>query len=294
MSCDNYPCGELKLGSARFKQSSKLKLTFYSYIVIKNKRKRHLNPVTNHWFINMSPAFKSGLRVFCIPNAGGGPALFRTWSQDLPAAIGVFPILLPGQGSRLRDRVPTQVSELASNLTTAIEPYLDEPFALFGFSMGALIAFELARNLRQSGLPQPLHLFVAARRAPQTSDLSLPLHQTPDSEFIQTIQARYGAIPSAVMQDTEMMSIFTPILRANYTMLETYQYEQQLPFDFPVSAFGGTRDPTTGEGQLKAWEELTSNGFTYHMYEGEHFFIHQHQSKVLEVVANRLTPFINS
>lgn len=254
----------------------------------------HLNSLTEQWFIRMTAGFESGVRLFCVPNAGGGPALFRTWAKDLPAQVGVFPVILPGQASRLREPVPTQIQPLVNDLCEALQPYLNEPFALFGYSMGALVAFELARNLRQRGLPQPKHLFVAARRAPQTADSSAILHQLPDGDFVQGIQARYGGIPATIMQDAEMMALFTPVLRANFTMIETYQYNQEAPFDFPITAFGGSRDRTTSEAQLKAWGEHTETEFTDHVYEGDHFFIQQHQSAVLEHVASSLMPFISS
>ena len=246
----------------------------------------------NQWFVSMSPSYKHGLRLLCIPNSGGSPALFRTWSSLLPANIGVFSAQLPGQGTRLREQPAVRVSALVADLCAAIESYLDEPFALFGYSMGALLAFELARSLRRQGLSQPLHLFVASRRAPQTPE-SLPLlHPLPDELFIRSVQARYGGIPSAILQDQELMAIFMPVLRANFTMIETYQYNDEMRFEFPLTAFSGASDPTTSEAQVRAWGEQTRGNFHYHIYEGDHFFIQEHEQSVLEVVSSSLRPFL--
>lgn len=240
----------------------------------------------------MSPEFEAGVRLFCLPNAGGGPALFRTWAKDLPAGIGVFPALLPGQGSRLREIPPTRINVLVNDLALALEPYLDEPYAIFGYSMGALTAFELVRELRRRAHPLPLALFVAARRSPRSPEMKPLLHPLPDAQFIQGIQQRYGGIPPTIMQDAEMMAVFTPVLRSNFTMIETYAYTDAPPFEIPVMAFGGTHDRTTSESQLAAWEEETRASFSYRIFQGDHFFIQQHQAAVLNMVAGHLKPFL--
>jgi len=214
--------------------------------------------------------------------------LFRTWSGRLPANIGVFAAQLPGQGSRLREEPPVKVDALVAQLCEAVEPYVDEPFALFGYSMGALLAFELARSLRRQGLPQPAHLFVGAWRAPQTPPLMSPIYQLPDELFIQAIQRRYGGIPAAILEDQELMAVFTPVLRANFTMIETYQYSDDTRFDFPLTAFGGTSDPAADESRLRAWGEQTRGRFECHIYDGGHFFIQKHEQAVLEVISRGL------
>lgn len=217
--------------------------------------------------------------------------MFRTWQADLPPYVGVFTALLPGQGSRLREIPPEQVSVLAADLCANMEPFLAEPFALFGYSMGALVAFEMMRHLRAQGLPLPAHLFVAARRAPQMPENTTPLHNLPGDSFVKGIQSRYGGIPEAIMQDAELMAAFTPVLRANFTMIETYTYRDEEPFDIPIAAFGGTRDKTTSETELSAWGRQTKRSFSYQLFEGEHFFIQQHQSSVLDTVKRGLRQF---
>ena len=246
----------------------------------------------DRWFTKMSPAFNGGVRLVCIPYAGGGPAMFRTWSNELPTQIGVFAALLPGQGSRIREVPPSQTSTFAAELVTNIEPYLNEPYALFGYSMGALVAFEMTRQLRAQGKPLPTNLFVAARRAPQVPDTAAPLHVLPDSAFVKGIQSRYGGIPEAIMKDAELMTLFTPVLRSNFTMIETYRYVDEDPLDLPIAAFGGTRDKTTGEAELSAWGRQSKRSFNYQLFDGDHFFIQQHQSSVLDTVKRNLKPFL--
>ncbi len=246
----------------------------------------------DRWFTKMSPAFNGGVRLICIPYAGGGPAMFRTWSTQLPAQVGVFAALLPGQGSRIREVPPDQTGAFAAELVANMEPYLDEPYALFGYSMGALVAFEMTRLLRSQGRPLPTNLFVAARRAPQVPDTAAPLHVLPNSAFVKGIQSRYGGIPEAIMNDAELMTLFTPVLRANFTMIETYRYQDEEPLDLPIVAFGGTRDKTTDEAALSAWGRQTKRSFNYQLFDGDHFFIQQHQSSVLDTVKRTLKPFM--
>lgn len=246
---------------------------------------------TDRWFTKMSPAFKEGVRLICIPNAGGGPAMFRTWTGELPERVGVFAALLPGQGSRLREIPPTETGVLAADLCAGIEPFLNEPYALFGYSMGALIAFEMTRLLRTQGKPLPVHLFVAARRAPQIPDAGSPLHALPEADFVNGVQSRYGGIPEVIRKDAELMTVFTPVLRANFTMIESYKYHEEEPLDIPLNAFGGTRDKTTNEKELSAWRQQSKRSFSYQLFDGDHFFIQQHQSAVLDTIKRSLKPF---
>jgi medium-chain acyl-[acyl-carrier-protein] hydrolase len=133
---------------------------------------------------------------------------------------------------------------------------------------------------------------VAARRAPQVSDSSAPLHTLPDTAFVKGIQSRYGGIPETIMKDAELMTLFTPVLRANFTMIETYQYRHEEPLDLPIAAFGGTRDKTTNETELSAWGRQSKRSFNYQMFDGDHFFIQQHQSSVLDTIKRNLKPFL--
>ncbi len=249
--------------------------------------------VAGKWFVNLSPAYTQGVRLLCIPNAGGSPALFRAWASALPAAVGVTAVVLPGQGARVYEQPPTDVRALAEDLCQAFGPLLNEPFALFGYSMGALIAFEVSRALLRQGLPLPLHLFVAARRAPHVADTLPPIHALPDADFVQAVQARYGGIPESILQDRELMALFTPVLRANFEMIETYRCAAAPPLGLPITAFGGAHDRTTSAAELRTWGSQTSGAFAAYIFEGGHFFIQQHEAAVLALVARGLKPFLH-
>ena len=146
-------------------------------------------------------------RLFCFPYAGAGASVYRNWQQELPSTIEVVPIQLPGRESRWSDQAIPDLSLLATTLATALHPLLSEPYALFGHSMGALIAFELARVLRRRKLPPPMHLFISAARAPHIPDREPPVHHLPDVLLWKTVTRDYGAAQDGTPLNPEMASV---------------------------------------------------------------------------------------
>jgi medium-chain acyl-[acyl-carrier-protein] hydrolase len=250
------------------------------------------NIKTEEWVVRFQHIPQPRLRLFCFANAGGGPAQFRSWRQLLPEGVEICPVQLPGQGSRFREKPYTQLLPLAERLAEVLTPYLDAPFAFWGYSMGALVSFELSRVLRLGGYPGPRQMFIAARRAPHVPPSDSPIHDLPEPAFIREMQRRYNGIPAAILEEAEMLALFLPMLRANFEMIETYTYLDDNPLDCPISAFGGLQDPTVNTTEIAAWGELTSGVFRYFMFPGDHFFLQNHQPAVLQVVSRDLTSFL--
>ncbi|HKV41924.1 MAG TPA: alpha/beta fold hydrolase, partial [Blastocatellia bacterium] len=144
------------------------------------------------WFVRKSPNASPRLRLFCFPYAGGGAAAYRTWPRSLPADIEVIPVELPGRGSRLAEPAFKRVPALIDGLTEAILPVLGTDFAFFGHSMGAVIAFELAREIRRRRGIQPRHLFASGRRAPQIPDDDPRIFDLPYDEFVAELKTLNG------------------------------------------------------------------------------------------------------
>ncbi len=242
----------------------------------------------SEWIIPFQPLSKPQLRLFCFANAGGSPAQFRTWQGQLPEDVEVCPIQLPGQGSRFREQPHTRVSSLIENLMEAITPSLDVPYAFWGYSMGSIIAFELARSLKASGYAAPTQLYIAARRAPHVTPRDTPIHALPETAFIEAIQTRYNGIPAAVLQEPDLLALFLPVLRANFELIETHDYQSEDLLDCPVLAFGGLSDPTVNSAEINAWGELTHNTFQYFMFPGDHFFVQNHQPAILQILSKNI------
>jgi medium-chain acyl-[acyl-carrier-protein] hydrolase len=225
------------------------------------------------WVIIPKPLPSARLRVFCLPYAGGSSTVFRSWPELLQPDIEVAFIQLPGRGARFRETPFTHLVTAAQTLAPILEGFLDKPYMFFGHSLGALLSFELIRELRRLGQPDPAHLFVCARSAPQLPDERTPIHKLPDPLLVTEVQRRYGGIPQAILDDPEMLQLFLPILRADLQMLETYEYTPDLPFNCAVTACGGYQDLLISEAHLAAWEGLTLGGFSQHMFPGNHFFV---------------------
>src|SRR5258708_5279394 len=144
------------------------------------------------------PGAETRLRLFCFPYAGAGASVFREWAKALPSEIEVIPVQLPGRESRIREPLLTRVGTMVEMLLGEITN-LHTPFAFFGHSMGALVCFELARRLRDGGKPSPVHLFVSARRAPQTPDEKPPLHKLEDRDLLEELR-QFNATPAEIFQ----------------------------------------------------------------------------------------------
>lgn len=243
-------------------------------------------------FIAFQPNSSSRLRLFCFPNAGSGVAMLYAWLKGLPPSIQVCPLQLPGRENRRQEPLLNRLPPLITHLADAIEPLLNVPFAFFGHSLGALIAFELARELRRRGRPSCVKSLISARVAPQET-ITLPsICGLSEPAFIAALQARYNAIPDAILADREMMTLYLPVLRADFEMIEEYVYTPEPPLECPISVFGGTDDPTVTPSQLEDWRRQTSAGFNVRLFPGDHFFPKTSREAFVQAVREECQVFL--
>ncbi|MBW4636535.1 MAG: putative thioesterase [Iphinoe sp. HA4291-MV1] len=242
----------------------------------------------NSWIIRSKSKHQLPLlRLFCIPYAGGHASIFHHWANQLPPNIEVCAIQLPGREKRLKEQPFTHLLPLIQSLAPVLLPDLDIPFAIFGHSTGALISFELARQLRHQKAPNPVYLFVSASRAPQLPITEPPIHQLPDAAFIEKL-SRYQGTPEEILINPELMEIFLPTLRADLAINETYIYSHEPPIDYPISAFGGLQDKEVSRDDLAAWCDQTHSTFTLRMFPGNHFFLHSDHQALLSSISQDL------
>jgi len=227
------------------------------------------------------------LRLLCFPHAGAGASVFRRWPSLLPPGIECCAIQLPGREQRIAEQPFSRLQSLVEALARALEPLLASPFAFFGNSMGALIAFELARYLRGVGRPGPTHLFVAARAAPQLADPRPPIHDLPAEAFACEI-TRLNGTPAEVLAQEELMSLMMPLLRADFAVCETYRYTGQPPLECPISAFAGLRDNGASPAVVAEWASQTTSRFRLRLIEGDHFFVQKAAAAVTAGIAEEL------
>jgi medium-chain acyl-[acyl-carrier-protein] hydrolase len=231
---------------------------------------------------------ESSIRLFCFPYAGGSAQIFRDWQQELPNEIEVSPVHLPGRGKRVREKPFTELLALAEVLAAELSPHVDEPYALFGHSLGATIAFEVARTLRREGLQLPLHLFVSGCRAPQLFPTSYRSYDLPSADLISRLRKLNGT-PSEILESPTLMEFFLPIIRADLQMIQTYNYSVEAPLSCPISAFGGWQDLEEPPEMISAWCEQTTSSFQCQLFEGDHFFLHSEHDHLLQTISQQLS-----
>lgn len=247
----------------------------------------------SNWFHIARPVKQPRLRLFCFSYAGGNASTYRDWHKQLPEDIEVCSVQLPGRGSRFKEKAFTDLDSLLSTLTPEIAPYTDTPYAFFGHSMGAQLAFELARKLRDMGADQPKCLIVSGRRAPQKQKKSKPIYSLPESEFRDEIR-RLNGTPDEALNNPELMDLVSPILRADFQLIETWQYQPSDPIDVPVMALGGVKDNQVSMDDLEDWKTVTRGPFCLELFSGDHFFINQVTDSLLNTVNQAIESVVGS
>jgi medium-chain acyl-[acyl-carrier-protein] hydrolase len=227
------------------------------------------------------------IRLLCFPYAGGSAQIFRGWQDELPGEIEVSPVHLPGRGRRSREKPFSELLPLAEVLADALLSHLDKPYALFGHSIGAIIAFELARVLRREGGPLPLYLFVSGCRAPQFTFTRHRTHDLPGAELIRELR-RLNGTPETILESPAMLQFFLPMIRSDLQMVQTYSYVAEPPLSCPISAFGGLQDFDETTEMLSAWREQTTASFHFQMFAGDHFFLRSEQRDLLQAISQQL------
>lgn len=229
------------------------------------------------------------LRLFCLPYAGGSALrVYHGWTRLLPGHLEPWPLELPGRGSRMAETPCTSVDSLVDDLLHTVLPALDGPFALFGHSLGGLLAFELARRLEHvHGLP-PRHLLVSGIEAPGTPGEGDRDHLLPDEEFRARLHELAGT-PKEVIEDDDLMELLIPVLRADFTAADTYRLGSPwLRLSCPLTALGGLDDPEAPPHTLRAWQHRTTGPFRLRLLPGNHFFLHSEQSLLIDAVLDAL------
>lgn len=243
-----------------------------------------MKPSPNSWItgLNLNPSPR--LRLFCFPYAGGGASMFHSWPRLLAGAgIEVRAIQLPGRETRLKEAPFESLPRLVDSLMDALPFYIDRPFSFFGHSMGALIAFEVARALRRKQLPQPEHLFASGSKPPHLLNREPPLHPLPDADFIGALGERYDSV-TELLDQPELLELALPKLRADFKMIETYQHLAGEPLACPLSVFGGVEDPLVPWAALQEWREQTIGPFRIYQFRGGHFFLDDSRNEVAQTI----------
>jgi surfactin synthase thioesterase subunit len=240
------------------------------------------------WIRRPRPRPEARVRLLCVPPAGAGPSFFARWAVELPAAVEVCLAHLPGRESRLRELPLDDLAAIAERLGAEARDLLDRPLALFGHSVGAIIAFEVAHALRTRTGEEVRHLFASASGPPHLETGERPIGHLPDAEFVEAVQMDYGGIPAALLEDPDALRPLLPALRADFIAFERHRHVPRPPLGCPISALGGRADPSVSEPALTGWGELTTGRFRVRLFDGDHFYVAGARAAVLAGVCEDL------
>ncbi len=244
------------------------------------------------------------MRLYCFAYAGGTAAVYAPGARLLAPEIEVYAVELPGHGTRMGEEPLDDVAAMAQQLLPQVcDIQVDQrPFAFYGHSLGAVIAYETALALQElerieqrmciSATPRPLltlqHLFVGAARAPHLPPVLPPLSHLDEEAFLAGVQQRYGGISEAVLAEPELLEMILPPMRADFAAYEKYRHRVRGRLTCPLTAFAGSRDPVVSETAVAAWADHTSGPFRFHAIPGDHFFLAEHREQVLGIVSRSL------
>ncbi|MET8833281.1 thioesterase domain-containing protein [Micromonospora sp. NPDC004540] len=239
-----------------------------------------------NWFVSAGSRPQAPVRLFCLPYAGAGASAFRRWQEGIGPDVEVLPVQLPGRENRINEDPRFDVAEVAE----AVAARADRPYALYGHSMGGRLGFEVVRELRRTGRPLPLRLYVGGARAPHVTAPGLfdGLSRADDEELLRRLSDG-GGLPAELFDHPELVELLLPLLRADFGRVDDYRYVPGEPLPVPIVAFAGRDDRAVTREQNAAWVEHTAAGFTLHELAAGHFFLHDRLAELLAFIRADLT-----
>jgi medium-chain acyl-[acyl-carrier-protein] hydrolase len=207
----------------------------------------------------------------------------------LPDWIEVVSCHLPGHEERLREAPFLEIDQLLDAILEEMRPLLDQPFAFFGHSFGAMLAFYLTQRLRRNGLSLPRRLIVSGCRPLHLPPSHGPIRDLPQAQFIEQLQKRYEPIPNPILRDPDALDLFTSILRADFTVFETALHSPEPPLDCAISAYAGLQDPEVTPSLLEQWANYTTGQFQLALFPGSHLYYRSPSPALFETLASDLS-----
>lgn len=242
---------------------------------------------------HLSPDSKPLLQLFCFPYAGGSADVYRGWQRCLPDQVDICLVHLPGRGDFIAEPSFTRLADLVDAVAGRLQEEVVAPYALYGHSMGALISFELSRELFRRHGTGPEHLFVSGCRAPQWPKSEPLIFNLPHDRFIAELE-RLNGTPREVLADPEFVELFINPLRADFELVETYDYHPAERLPCPITAYGALEDQDVPLESCRAWREQTSADYRMRILNGDHFFIRNPRSEFMTVFPNDIQSAIPS
>ena len=231
----------------------------------------------SRWLLCRTRRPDAAARLYCLPHSGGSAGEFLFWSDVLPN-LEVWGIQLPGHGNRMFEAGLTTMPEAVAAIAASVP--LQPPYALFGHSLGAAVAYELTQVLHTRGLPLPQRLYLSSREPPHLHVQEAGLLRLTDDELLGELSQQYGDIPAELRDDPDWRELTLGSLRADLNIIASYQPVPAAPLPCPVTAVGGSQDPEVTQDQLGAWNSYTTGGFELRMFAGGHFYFREQDNDI--------------
>jgi medium-chain acyl-[acyl-carrier-protein] hydrolase len=239
--------------------------------------------MSGDWLVRLGePVERPVLRLLCLPHAGGGPALFRPWAESLPPGVELVAAQLPGRERRVTEPPCRDLATIIEKLTQAALALPAAPLALYGHSLGAALALDLAVSLSKAAAPLSL-VTVAARAAPHVPPHRAPLSPLDDRAFLQAVGAM-GGTPREALEHEELMALFLPALRADFFLSEGFSRSPAPMIAAPVLALAGRDDPFVAVADMQAWSAFAARNFRLETLAAGHFFAQSHKDEIVRLM----------
>lgn len=225
--------------------------------------------------------------LFCLPYAGGSECIYSKWKSYLDDTIKLCPIVLKGRGKRFYEDFYEDLEEAVDDIFNSMNEYLNQEihseYAIYGHSMGSLLAYELYYKLKARGVKTPTHIFFSGYGAPNLMKQKEGIHELPNKEFIKML-IELGGVSDAFLEDEELLEIFIPIIRSDFKIINQYKFkDRDEKLEVNISIFNGTKDVIDRKAIL-GWKELVNKGIEIYNFEGDHFFIDDYFKEIIKII----------
>ncbi|MFF2651561.1 thioesterase II family protein [Streptomyces sp. NPDC058045] len=241
----------------------------------------------SNWLRSFHPAPQAPVRLVCFPHAGGSASYYFPFSAALSPRVDTVSVQYPGRQDRRNEPLVGDLGQLADLIEAELRASGDSrPVAFFGHSMGATVAFEVARRMAERGTPGPVHLFASGRRAPSRIRAD-DVHLRGDTGLKEELHL-LGGTAGGWLEDEDLLAMVLPVIRNDYRAAELYRAEAGATVSAPLTVLTGDSDPRTTAQEAAAWREHTTGAFALHTFPGGHFFLERHQAEITALVAGTL------